>query len=28
MIADNQDEEFKHRELTAKIIEFFYNKLG
>jgi hypothetical protein len=27
-IADNQDKEFKHKELTAKIIEFFYNKLG
>ncbi len=31
MIADNQDKEFKHKELTAKIIEIFYrvyNKLG
>jgi hypothetical protein len=26
MLADNQDREFKHKELTAKIIEFFYNK--
>jgi hypothetical protein len=28
MIADNQDRQFKHKELTAKIIESFYNKPG
>jgi hypothetical protein len=31
MIADNQDNRFRHKELTAKIIECFYgvrNKLG
>jgi hypothetical protein len=27
MIADNEDKEFKHKELTAKIIGFFNDKV-